>query len=407
MRRRLATAGLVLALGGCAGVFGLEPLVYETADAGPLPPPNDPDAGAPGDEFHDRARWTTAIFPGDFYSAAFDGRHAYFIERKGGTATALHRLDTLDEDGFASGRAFSVYPLSAEPFSDLSVDQTSVYVFQGGNPGLQGVVLRFDFGASPFDGKGGFRTVVLAPGGSNRFGWAASLPNGAFVAQEIQPGGAYLQYDGAQAFDDAGSWPARAGTESCMLTGAACFDSRVYFSGVSGERGCVVSHDWHRPLVEDWDVRDAPEANWAQGLGRPIPTDRFVYFGQPPNAVVDGGPSIARRGPTGQDWETHPLDPGAIYVDGAFDGRWVYFAPRDTGGPISYARYDTRAPFADRSSWQYASAPDVGVQAAGRRPTHSRALFDGKYVYFVPAEGGMFVRYRASDERVPIPATCK
>src|SRR5690606_15318839 len=69
------------------------------------------------------------------------------------------------------------------------------------------------------------------------------------------------------------------------------------------------------------------------------------------------------------------------YHGGAFDGHYVYFAPRgDSMAPHGeILRFDTQAALTDEAAWQkFVPAPafpsllDIG------------AVFDGRYVYFIP-----------------------
>ena len=84
---------------------------------------------------------------------------------------------------------------------------------------------------------------------------------------------------------------------------------------------------------------------------------------------------------------TDGLDTRGFY-GAVFDGRYVYFVPRQIGLMEYHSRVlrlDTNREFADPSSW---SAFDVGEQ-------HSQqsAAFDGRYIYFIPLSSGRVVRY--------------
>jgi hypothetical protein len=68
----------------------------------------------------------------------------------------------------------------------------------------------------------------------------------------------------------------------------------------------------------------------------------------------------------------------------AFDGRYSYFVPSYNG----VARYDTRASFADASSWSSFDATTVNTGSRG----FWGATFDGQYVYLVPF-GYVVTRY--------------
>ena len=70
------------------------------------------------------------------------------------------------------------------------------------------------------------------------------------------------------------------------------------------------------------------------------------------------------------------------YIGGAFDGRYLYFAPFAVGDTASgkAMRYDTQAPFAVAASWTWFDMTAVHANAKG----FEGALFDGRYLYFIP-----------------------
>lgn len=78
-----------------------------------------------------------------------------------------------------------------------------------------------------------------------------------------------------------------------------------------------------------------------------------------------------------------------------FDGRYVYFVPYNNGAAFgTVARYDTTKTFASPGSWSYFDMTTLAALAKG----YSSAVFDGRYIYFVPLHNGAayhanFVRY--------------
>lgn len=84
------------------------------------------------------------------------------------------------------------------------------------------------------------------------------------------------------------------------------------------------------------------------------------------------------------------------YSAGAFDGRYVYFAPWDNGTSYHHAevlRYDTTCNFGNAICWETCTPPDAYGGYSG-------AIFDGSFVYFVPyggaGENGQVLRYNTS-----------
>ncbi len=123
---------------------------------------------------------------------------------------------------------------------------------------------------------------------------------------------------------------------------------------------------------------------------------RFVYFSPYNNGSMNHGEVLrydtqATFAATGS-WET--FDPGANgvgtdpdgFVGAGFDGRYVYFVPfhNGTASDGEVLRYDTQATFAATGSWE---TFDPGANGVGTAPDgFAGAVFDGRYLYFVPSE---------------------
>lgn len=135
-------------------------------------------------------------------------------------------------------------------------------------------------------------------------------------------------------------------------------------------------------------------------LGGVYDGSRYVYLVG--NSNYTGSPitRFARLDTTGtlgstSSWlaidPTMLIDPNAWgYKGGAFDGRYVYYIPRNTGGmPGGLAvRYDTQSTFTQAGSWsKYDLVPNVNANAKG----FAGAAFDGRYLYMMPEVGTNFV----------------
>jgi hypothetical protein len=94
-----------------------------------------------------------------------------------------------------------------------------------------------------------------------------------------------------------------------------------------------------------------------------------------------------------------PVPSAQGYFGAAFDGRYVYFAPNYNNFNLLgfhglVARYDTAANFSVGSSWSFYNATAQNYSAQG----FQGAVFDGRYVYFVPSNvdsiyNGLVTRY--------------
>jgi hypothetical protein len=79
---------------------------------------------------------------------------------------------------------------------------------------------------------------------------------------------------------------------------------------------------------------------------------------------------------------TKAVGAGAVgFTGGVFDGRYVYFSPQLTVPPSGELRYDTQGDFTNTSSWTlYDAGTTDGLSCKG----FQGAVFDGRYVYYVP-----------------------
>jgi len=163
-----------------------------------------------------------------------------------------------------------------------------------------------------------------------------------------------------------------------------------------------------QPLVSKWAPRESltPEAFSAYDAGRTDGLDCFMYYG----AVFDGRyvyfcPIRSKKFDrmsvhahvlrydthknfySPASWEAY--DAGktdglhtVCYYGAVFDGRYVVFVPRDEGSGYHsrVLRYDTTKAFKSPASWE---AYDAGLPHS-----HQSAAFDGRYIYFCPGYDG-------------------
>ena len=78
----------------------------------------------------------------------------------------------------------------------------------------------------------------------------------------------------------------------------------------------------------------------------------------------------------------------------AYDGRYVYTTPMTNGSPYMVARYDTTSTFTSASAWEKYDATGTFSVSNFSEPSQG-AVFDGRYVYFVPFgnPSPFFIRY--------------
>ena len=108
------------------------------------------------------------------------------------------------------------------------------------------------------------------------------------------------------------------------------------------------------------------------------------------SAGVDAPPAAYGDITNPSSWQSFGpsiVDAGArmaySFWSAAFDGRYVYYAPLDYyGGNYSglVVRYDTQANFITSTAWSSFDLAALNPGAVG----YAGAVFDGRYVYFVP-----------------------
>jgi hypothetical protein len=120
--------------------------------------------------------------------------------------------------------------------------------------------------------------------------------------------------------------------------------------------------------VEAWVHTDASQPEALQPLvSQWAPPDEYGAFAGYDAGQTDGLKSIA-------------------YFGAVFDGRYVYFSPQHYKDHTAHGivlRYDTHSDFHDPASY---AAFDAGNTAGLKTRGYYGALFDGRYVYFVPRQ---------------------
>jgi hypothetical protein len=179
-------------------------------------------------------------------------------------------------------------------------------------------------------------------------------------------------------------------TLSTGPTDAAAEDADVRQRDADSDAG-----DYHEMASSLWSTFDTTTAN-LQALGFAGATfdGRYVYLAPQNNGAPDG--VVGRYDTTGTfssaaSWSTFDTallsDAGPKGFNGAaFDGRYLYLVPFNDGASFDgrVARYDTRSPFAAPTSWSTFDASMLHPNAVG----FAGAAFDGRYLYFAPNTNG-------------------
>jgi hypothetical protein len=200
-----------------------------------------------------------------------------------------------------------------------------------------------------------------------------------FEVSGIHPNGTLLGgiYDGKHVFFPAGGHASLSG----------------WYSGTKTGVGQMLSYDPKGDFTSasSWTVFTTSAASpAASAFAGAVFDGRYIYY-PPYNPAAE---SVALRYDTqapfdqASAWTSADLNTfnkafsPVGYVGGAFDGRYVYFVPNCFYEYWSglLLRYDTQAPFADKTSWSLFDTQTLSYDAGG----YIGAAFDGRYLYFPP-----------------------
>jgi hypothetical protein len=288
------------------------------------------------------ASHTSGLDTRGYYGALFDGRYAYFVPRTDGKNlhTRVLRLDTQGE--FKDKASWSAHDVGqAISYQGGAFDGRYAYFAPGYEPGPSGKVLRYD------------------------------------ARGEFADPASYALYDAGQT----------SGLNSTCYDGAL-FDGRhVYFAPLA-QGGIALRYDARKEFADprSWEAWDAS----AQGLGPCVGLvfdGRYLYYVPYAHSrVVRFDTEAAFADP--EAWAMYQAGRTSGmktvgYDGGAFDGRYVYFVPFWEGEDLARGfharvlRCDTQREFTAPESWEAADgAPNPGGFNGG--------AFDGRYLYFAP-----------------------
>lgn len=423
----------MLLLAGCSVVLGLDPPSYEPV----VPPDAANDTGpveaaspiVPG-KLDDPARWSTFKGQGGGYLAGpFDGRFLYFVRTNdadgvdaGLTGSRILRYDTQSTafDDPAAWVAFDPEVSLGTTGPHVAATMEGKYLVVGAYADT--IFLRYDTTRPP-----------------NDFGFSSSWET--FDAKALNEGA--LMYQGAIPLADGGTlftngerylpllhrgealdagWELTeldGGTFPCAVTSAGACTQKAAFLTPSGSDkiACLARYDTAKSLaagLESFDLTALDDEHAFISGG--VATSQHLYLTQYNTHDAAAPIRVFRKpldGPLDAGWEGHPtngknpLTRG--FLGGAYDGRWIYFAPYPAPTTtVIFARYDTTLGFDDTNAWEITAGAALGIPAN----RYWGAAFDGQYVYYAPYvglgnEAPTFVRFKAFDTPTAVPPVCR
>jgi hypothetical protein len=439
MRARGVLAVGVLVLGtaaACQAILGLDEGMPREPDASfdAPPPPIDARPDAEDGVYHrldEKSFWSSfdlaaarAAIAGGYAGGAFDGRYVYFVPYGNGASGLVTRFDTTG--AFTSAAAWSTFELlglnaNAAGYFGGAFAKGSVYLapyyrqYDAAAAAINGTVGAFNT-AGALDAASAWsffdtKTALGSPSGFNGNGFDGRFVYFAPFVDGTGFHGKVARYDTQVPLDASTSWTSfDVSTVAANAKGfiGTIFDGRyVYFiphASASGVyNGTTARFDTLGTFISSasWQTFDITSLNVnARGFFGGAFDGRYVYYvpalNDIDNAIVARFDTTAAGLKTASAWQLFSLasvSPNArSFYGAAFDGRYVYLVPNGASGAL-VTRYDTRAPFSEATSW---STFDLAAVDAGSRGFRG-AVFDGRYVYFVPMSGSVVMRFDARE----------
>lgn len=320
-------------------------------------------------------------------------------------------LDATADVGPACDRAFAntacwstfvseQLTANTSDFAGAVFDGRSV-LFVNATVGADSVTALYDTHA-PFDKASSWSVFDTQSLGATACGFTSAAFDGTWTYLAPGSHATMARYDTAEAFDARSSWSATTvpgidgGAEAAAGFLGAVFDGR-YITLAPNAGGLAARLDTQGlfDAASAWSLFDVTSlAGGRGGFDGAAFDGRYVYLA--PHADAAGPHGVVARFDTLADFgaqaswslfDATTVDVSAAGFSGAvFDGRFVYFVPNVgsvSGLACVFLRYDTQGPFASAASW----GTSGGTVAASS--TYDGAAFDGRYVYFAPAASGV------------------
>ena len=400
-------------------------------------------------------------FQGITNGGVFDGRYVYIVANGGSAFMMRYDTQgvynpTSGPGGWESvliTPIFGTRPGYQAGWTSATFDGRYVYFIPVGATNSQsGFVLRYDTRGvySPTSGAGGWEAVNIADSSilGARPGYAAGFSSGSgfdgryiyFNSFNSASNGFVVRYDTQAEFNPtggAGGWQSVDIMASSVLGAVAgstagfqgyVFDGHYMYLvpfGSLSNSGFVVRYDtrgefnpssgaggWSGVNIGSSSILGSV-SGYQGGFVYGLYDGRYVYFG-PRGAGVTSGFAVrydtqAEFNPTSGagGWEGVDIGSSSIlgsqtgyhggFVGLSFDGRYVYYAPRNNinGANTFVVRFDTQGAFKPTSGaggWQgvdVKSASILGSQS-GNLAGFQGTAFDGRYIYILPRNGGNY-----------------
>lgn len=356
---------------------------------------------------------------GGYVGGAFDGRYVYFAPYRlsGKSVSRVARYEIakpLDDAG-----AWTFFDLTT--VDPLAIGYAGA-VFAGGavyfvpaqrQSEANSLAIRYDTQQS-FTSAGSYKKMDLATILPAAKGYFGGIFDGRYVtfAPNFDGFGSHgkaARYDTTQPFDAPASWAifdfATANTEAIGFFGAVYDGTYGYFTPFPNGFSVQFKPDAMNPVMQSTviNLSTLVDSRAKAYVGAAF-VKGAVYFVPATDSVIIRYATGAPFGQIGLDaFDIADITNARGWAGAATDGQYVYFAPyaKAFTGPRNgiVLRYDTRADFKRDASYSTFDTSTLSPPAAG----FNGAIFDGKFVYFVPRTDGVVARFDARNDRAPLP----
>ena len=356
-----------------------------------------------------------------FSGAVFDGRYVYYAPYANTMAYhgQITRYDTTkpldDASAYSFFNAETVNSDYAGFWGGVFDGRYVYFAPAANNTAYHGNVMRYDTTKS-FTSAASYAFYDLTNLDVALVGFSGAIFDGYYVY--FVPGdsspyfGKVVRYNSVQPFTEAGSYSVF-DTESNVDSGSkgfcgAIFDGRYiffvpYYNGVF--HGQVTRYDTTQSFTSagSYSVFNTSSVNSnSKGFNGAVFDGRYIYYIPFCSQAFSYFGQITRYDTTQSFTSTSSysvFDTTAVnsnskgFQGAVFDGKYIYFIPYYDGNDLSgqITRYDTTQPFNSASSYSiYNTAANSDISKGFQGGT-----FDGKYVYIAPYNYGQITRLRA------------
>ncbi|MBS0625614.1 MAG: hypothetical protein JSS32_06155 [Verrucomicrobia bacterium] len=349
-----------------------------------------------------------------FQGAVFDGRYVYFVPYRSANSGVVLRYDSLA--AFSSSASYSMFDLTS--FNALSKGYAGGGAYDGryiyyvpffNGSAYTGLITRYDT-TLPFAATTSYAAFDLQANiNSLSVGFIGSLFDGRYLYflqnfNSITLAGQIIRYDTASSFSSSASYllfdtTANINSASCGFKGGA-YDGRYLYlapngNGAGPQSGQITQYDTSLPFssTSSYTVFNTTALNSNSAVFNGAVFDgRYIYFVPSSNLSTQTG--VVTRFDTTVSFSASTsysfYDLGANVnslsngFNGAiFDGRYVYYVPYlnvvTRSGLVT--RFDTTLPFSNTGSYSVFNLASIQSLSVG----YLGGVFDGRYVYFSPS----------------------